>query len=55
MLDKLTTGIIRVSCGSGSGALRVVVDGRLYAHAYDGSSYPYDWAFGARPAPESKN
>ena len=55
VLDKLTTGIIRVSCGSGSGALRVVVDGRLYAHAYDGSSYPYDWAFGARPAPESKN
>ena len=27
VLDKLTTGIIRVSCGSGSGALRVVVAG----------------------------
>ena len=55
VLDKLTTGIIRVSCGSGSGALGVFVDGRLYAGVYGGGSGPGDWAFGAGPAPKSKN
>ena len=55
VLEKLTGGAIRVSGGSGSGALGVSVDGRLYARDCRGySSSPY-WAFGARPAPESKN
>ena len=55
VLEKLTTGAIRVSGGSGSGALVVDDDGRLYAGGSSGSSDPADWAFGARPAPESKN
>ena len=55
VLDKLTTGIIRVSCGWGSGALGVGDDGRLYADDYNYRSLPSHWAFGARPAPESKN
>ena len=55
VLDKLTTGIIRVSCGSGSGALHVSDDGRLFAHDSRDYSYPRYGAFGARPAPESKN
>ena len=55
VLEKLTTGAIRVSGGSGSGALVVDDDGRLYAGGSSGRSDPADWAFGARPAPESKN
>ncbi len=55
VLEKLTGGIIRVSGGSGSGALRVLDDGRLWAVAcYAGGGSAY-WAFGAHPAPESKN
>ena len=52
VLEKLTDGIIRVNSGSGSGALFVLDDGRLYAGGYAGHSDPSDWAFGARPAPE---
>jgi hypothetical protein len=54
VLEKLTAGVIRVGGGSRSGALGVHDDGRLYL--YDGfdRSYPHCWAFGARPAPESK-
>ena len=56
VLEKLTVGGIRVNGGSGSGALSVDGDGRLYAYdVSDVCSYPSDWAFGARPAPESKN
>ena len=55
VLEKLTGGVIRISGGSGSGALHVYDVGRLYAVDYDGSSHPLSWAFGARPAPESKN
>ena len=55
VLEKLTTGAIRVSGGSGSGALRVHADGRLFAPVYYDNSDPDLWAFGARPAPESKN
>ena len=55
VLEKLTVGGIRVNGGSGSGALRVAGAGRLYADGYGGLSYPDLWAFGARPAPESKN
>ena len=57
VLEKLTGGAIRVSGGSGSGALLVVdADGRLCAGACCGAYfYPRSWAFGARPAPESKN
>ena len=55
VLEKLTSGYIRVGAGSGSGALDVVDDGRLYADVYYDLSYPDRWAFGARPAPESKN
>ena len=52
VLEKLTDGIIRVNSGSGSGALFVLDDGRLYAGGYAGHSDPSDLAFGARPAPE---
>ena len=53
VLEKLTTGAIRVSGGSVSGAVHVLADGRLYAHP--GADPVRCWAFGARPAPESKN
>ena len=56
VLEKLTGGVIRISGGSGSGALFVHVGGRLFAS--DSSrvpGFPPRWAFGARPAPESKN
>ena len=55
VLEKLTVGGIRVNGGSGSGALFVDDDGRLCALVFCGFSHPYCWAFGARPAPESKN
>lgn len=56
VLEKLTAGVIIVGDGSGSGAaLYVDGHGRLHADDYGGSSDPYGWAFGARPAPESKN
>ena len=55
VLEKLTGGVIRISRGSGSGALGVADDGRLCAYVYRGYSDPHYWAFGARPAPESKN
>ena len=55
VLEKLTTGAIRVSGGSGSGALHVSDGGRLYARGYHVRSDPDGWFFGARPAPESKN
>ncbi len=55
VLEKLTGGIIRVSGGSGSGALLVLDGGRLYAGDYLADSPSNDWAFGAHPAPESKN
>jgi hypothetical protein len=54
VLEKLTGGVIRVS-GSGSGVLFVGDDGRLYARGCSDVSHSYFWAFGARPAPESKN
>ena len=54
VLEKLTAGVIRIGGGSGSGALYVTDVGRLYAHVYYGRSNPSRWAFGARPAPESK-
>ena len=52
LLEKLTAGIIRVGGGSGSGALNVNDDGRLYANDYNDNSNPNNWAFGARPAAE---
>ena len=55
VLEKLTVGGIRVNSGSGSGALFVDDDGRLDADDSGGRSFPRGWAFGARPAPESKN
>ena len=55
VLEKLTVGGIRVNSGSGSGALYVSDVGRLYALVSYAASFPCLWAFGARPAPESKN
>ena len=55
VLEKLTGGAIRVSGGSGSGALLVGAGGRLGAYVYGGTGDSSGWAFGARPAPESKN
>ena len=56
VLEKLTGGLIRITGGSGSGALFVDDDGRLYADVVsDAYGSSVGWAFGARPAPESKN
>jgi hypothetical protein len=56
VLEKLVSGVIRFgNGGSGSGALNVLGGGRLFASGYGDGSSPLSWAFGARPAPESKN
>ena len=65
VLEKLTAGSIRIGGGAGSGSLcivdgsgmeRVTDGGRLRASDYYGRGSKTDaWAFGARPAPESKN
>lgn len=47
LLEKLNAGVIRIGGESGSGALYVDCDGRLYANASYVLSYPNDWAFGA--------